>query len=73
MSATISDRQFRRIERLINATIHELVFACNHAEANGIEEASDAIMTAQGNLDTIAAIISKHTDRKPNFLAQGTK
>ena len=51
---TLTDREFEDIKRLINATIHELVMACHHAEEDQLEEAQNALMTAQGNLDRVA-------------------
>ena len=50
------------MKRLIDSTIHELVFACHYAEDDEIESAQNALMTAQGNLERVAEDLLKHDD-----------
>lgn len=50
----LSDKNFETLERLINSTIHELVFVCQFAGDDDIDSALNALMTAQGNLEQIA-------------------
>jgi hypothetical protein len=53
----IPDRDFEAIERTLNTTIHELVFCCQHAGDDNVEDAQNALMTAQGNLEEVAEIL----------------
>ena len=50
----IADADFEGMQTTINATIHELVFVCKFIEDDQLEEAQNALMTAQGNLDELA-------------------
>jgi hypothetical protein len=56
----LPDTRFAEVERLINCTIHELVFVLNHAEYDQIEDAAQALMTAQNNLDVVAETLAQH-------------
>jgi hypothetical protein len=57
----ISDKQFEAIERLGNCAIHEIVFALHHAEDDQQLEAAESLMTAQQNLEQIAAALAETT------------
>jgi len=56
-SAIIPDIEWETIERTINASIHELVYALHHAENDEIEEALDALTAVALNVETIQQAI----------------
>ena len=62
MKTKMTDKEFESMKRLIDSTIHELVFACHYAEDDEIESAQNALMTAQGNLERVAEDLLKHDD-----------
>jgi hypothetical protein len=55
---TLSDADFAALKETINQTIHELVFVCSFLDDDEIESAQNAMMTAQGNLETVAERIA---------------
>jgi hypothetical protein len=46
------------VTTLLNATIHELVFVAHHIGDDQYEEAAQALMTAQSNLDSVAELVA---------------
>jgi hypothetical protein len=58
----LTDKEYESIEQRMNSAIHEIVFACKHAEDDELEEASDCLMTAQSVLDGVAQeIVNAHS------------
>jgi hypothetical protein len=53
----LPDQTFDELHHLVNATIHELVMACKHAEDDQVEDAMQVLMTCQGNLDRAAELL----------------
>ena len=51
----VPEPELEDIKRQVNATIHELVFVCHHADNDAVEDAMNCLMTAQGTLDAVAA------------------
>lgn len=64
---SLSDGRFTEFERLANVTIHELVYACHHAEDDQLEEAADGLITASGNIDQLQTILA-HAERRASRL-----
>ncbi len=62
-SPSLSDRRFRAFQRVANVTIHELVYACHHAEDDQLEAAWDSLITATGNLDELQTLLA-HAQRR---------
>ena len=59
----LSDRKLRVFERLANATIHELVFACHHAEDDQLQDCGDSLATCSLNLDQLQSLLA-HAERR---------
>lgn len=55
----ISDKQAKNIERLINASIHELVFLNHHIGDDDINSAEETLTTVAQNLQTIEETLAK--------------
>jgi hypothetical protein len=61
---SLTDIQFESIRRRINSAIHEIVFACKHAEDDHLADASDCLVTAQITLDQVAQEIVDIQDQE---------
>jgi hypothetical protein len=57
----LTNEQHEEIERSINATIHELVFAQQHIDQDDFDDASTLLVQCQMNLDRLNEIIVAHT------------
>lgn len=57
----IPDRVFEEIERLVNASLRELVFGEKHAENNEPDEAQNCFTTVGMNVDRIQELIQENT------------
>lgn len=51
---SLTNDEFESVKRRLNAAIHEIVFACHHAEEDNLEDAANCLMTAQGVLEEVA-------------------
>lgn len=58
----LSDQEYAEVERLMNRSIHETVFALHHAEEDEIEAAAQCLMTARGNLECATEMIVAHEE-----------
>jgi hypothetical protein len=56
------DAQYEELDRLVNATIAELVFLRHHAGDNEIESAEGCQMTAGHNIERIGEILEDGTE-----------
>ena len=56
--AQIDDITYAQIERTLNCSIHELVWALHHIDDNHFSEALDCLATVTLNTDTIGYQIS---------------
>lgn len=56
-ASALSDSQLDEVTRLLNLAIHEIVFACHHAEDDQLDESSNCLMTAGLNIEQAATII----------------
>lgn len=54
----ISNTEHAEIERLCNCAIHEIVFAVQHSDQDDVDDACQCLMTAQGNLERVAEMLS---------------
>lgn len=62
-AGTFRDDELDEIRRRLNTAIHEIVLACHHVDQDRLEEASLALMTAQGTLDDMAqSITDRHSE-----------
>lgn len=52
--APVTDAQFEGLKTRLNDTIHELVFACQFLDDDQLEDAANALMTAQGTVEECA-------------------
>lgn len=59
----LSDRKFREFERVANATVHELVFACQLAGCDELDDAANALIAAHCNVSRLQDVIS-HAQRR---------
>lgn len=53
----LTDAEAQEIERQLNTAIHEIVFACQHVQQDDLDDASNALMTAQGTIEEVANLI----------------
>jgi hypothetical protein len=51
----LSDQRFQIVEASCNHAIHEIVFACQHAEDDDPDQALDCLSTAQATLEQVAS------------------
>lgn len=49
----LTDAQFEDIQRRLNTAIHEIVYACKHAEDDNLDDACTALVTAQETLSAV--------------------
>jgi hypothetical protein len=59
MSSKISDELAAETEHLLNAAIHELVFAIQHANNDEPDDACTCLVQAQINIETINEKLAK--------------
>jgi ADP-heptose:LPS heptosyltransferase len=58
MKTKITDEQFATLADQLNTTIHELVFAIQHAENDELEDAANCLATAQMTINQVADVIA---------------
>lgn len=59
------EAQLQEIERRLNATIHELVFAMAHAGDGNFDDACTCLATAQGTIEAVAEELNAAELGKP--------
>ncbi len=50
----LTDAEFESLKARLNSAIHELVFACQMAEQDDLDDACTALATAQGTIEEVA-------------------
>jgi DNA-binding MurR/RpiR family transcriptional regulator len=53
----VSDAKLESFKASLNASIHELVFACQHLDQDDLEDAANCLMTAQATIESVAGEI----------------
>lgn len=54
----INDALHAEVERQLNLTIHELVFAIKHSDDDQVDDACNCLITAQSNIERIAVALA---------------
>jgi len=54
----LNDKEFEDVERLVNAAIHELVFAMHHIGDDMTEDAQDCLTTVSANVSVIQEMVA---------------
>jgi hypothetical protein len=57
----ISDAQLDRVQEIVNASIHELVHLCNHAEQHDAGDCENILNTLDLNLDQLRTLLAPQT------------
>ncbi len=62
MKKPITDAEAAEWVRILDLTIHELVFAAHHVEEDNVDDAQTCMVTAQENLSRIDEALAKHEE-----------